>query len=61
MAEKRIYIRAWYGPYKEVTREEAKRFCRRVYDEMNCQHDKKVRLINKEHLAGITFEELMKE
>ena len=56
----KIYIKAWFGDWKEVDAEKAKTFVTGLKKGMMCSDEKKAELINKSHLKGITYEELMK-
>lgn len=57
-----IYIKAFFGGWKLATVEQAKKFTKSMYSGMQTVHghDKKVELINKNHLKGITYEKLQK-
>lgn len=56
-----IKIKAFFGDWKEVSREQAQRFVRVLYSGMTaCNHEKKVKLIEANHLQGISFDDLMK-
>jgi len=53
-----IQIKAFFGDWKEVTKDEAKKFVRNLESGMMCKTKKKIEIINKNHLRGITYEEL---
>jgi len=53
-----IQIKAFFGDWKEVTKDEAKKFVRKLESGMMCKTKKKIEIINKNYLRGITYEEL---
>jgi hypothetical protein len=53
-----IQIKAFFGDWKEATKDEAKKFVRNLESGMMCKTKKKIEIINKNHLRGITYEEL---
>ena len=55
-----IYIKAYYGDWKQVTKEEAKKFCDSLMSMMTgAKNDEtRIKIINEKHLKGITYEEL---
>ena len=52
-----IQIRAWYGDWKEVTREEALEYARKRYNNITCikKGSDLVRYVNTSHIRGTEF------
>ena len=59
-ANKEIYIKAYYGDWIQVTKEEAKKFCDSLMSRMQAVRgiENKIKIINEKHLKGITYQEL---
>lgn len=55
----KIYIKAWFGDWKEVDAKKAKTFITGLMEGMMCSDETKLKIIEK-HLKGITVEELLK-
>lgn len=57
-----IYIRAFFK-WREVTPEQALNFCNSFMSQIMTASDReeKIGIINKDHLKGITYEDLLKE
>ena len=57
-----IYIRAFFK-WREATPEQAFEFCNSFMNSIQTTHirTEKIEIINKNHLRGITFEELEKQ
>lgn len=57
-----IQIRAFFK-WREVTPKEAYDFCNSFMNSIQTTHirEEKIKIINKDHLKGITYEELMKQ
>lgn len=55
-----IYIKAYYGDWTPTTKEKAKKFCDLLMDKMTgtINQEHRIKLINKNHLKGIKYEEL---
>ena len=57
-----IKIKAWYGDWKEVDKESAKRFIKHFIEGIVTTSDanKKIEMVEGKHLQGITVRELLK-
>lgn len=58
-----IYIKAFFGDWKKVTKEEAKKYCEykmKYGIPAVAGKEQKIKIINEKHLKGITYEELQK-
>lgn len=57
-----IQIRAFFK-WREVTPEQALEFCNSFMSSIQTTHikEEKIKIINKNHLKGITYEELIKQ
>lgn len=57
-----IYIRAFFN-WREATPEQAFEFCNSFMNSILTTHikEEKIKIINKNHLKGITYEELKKQ
>ena len=55
-----IYIKAYFGDWKQVTKEEAEKFCDSLMSRMQKVRgiENKIKIINEKHLKGITYQEL---
>lgn len=60
MKKQTIYIKAYYGEWEPVSKEEAKRFCNFLMSGMQAVRGReaKIKIINERHLKGITYEQL---
>ena len=56
----KVYIKAWFGDWKEVDKEKARGFISGLSKGMTCIDEIKIRIINEKHLKGITYEELFR-
>lgn len=56
-----IKIKAWYGDWKESTKEQAIELAKHIYLKSNTKQDKAIEAINCNHLKGLTVtkEDLM--
>lgn len=56
-----IKVKAWFGNWKAVSVEQAKRFVSAIRNGNVCMNDEEFeKYMNEKHLNGITVEELMK-
>lgn len=55
-----IFIRSYFGKWKNVDRETATRFVKSMLDTSLQSRDKMIKIINEKHLVGTTVEELLK-
>lgn len=53
-----IYIKAIFGCWKQVTKEEAKKFCDNLMKMMPRSREEQIQIINNKHLKGIKYEDL---
>ena len=56
-----IKVKAWFGKWKTVSKEQAKRFVKTMRSGNVCMNDDEFETyMNEKHLKGITVKELMK-
>ena len=57
-----IKIKAFYGDWQPATKEQTYKFCKTfIAGAINMTQQQKIEALNKNHLRGITYEQLIKE